>query len=545
MATAIYARKSSESEDRQVQSLDDQVRVLEEFANRQGILVSEVIIEARSAKSPGTRPEFERLMRKVQDGQVTGILTWAINRLSRNLVDGGLVAHLLQTGKLEYIKTPQRDYLPEDNVLIMSIENGMATGFVQDLSRNVRRGMQGKCDRGWYPGAAPVGYKNDLATHEIIRDPVKFELVKHAWKLLLGGGMTVMDIHREMVRLGLTASQRGNSGSPIGKSQVYNIFSRRFYTGEFDYKGVRYRGNHEPMITSSEFEMAQVLLGRAPKAKQHKHQLPFAGVIKCGVCGCSVVGEVKRKSYRTTGNEATYTYYHCSGARGCSKRSVSEQAIWAALDKVQASLSFDPDFVEWCEESLRKNTQGDLIAVDESGVHLQNRVKAAEARLHKLNLMRLDGEVGQSEYLSLKSECTANLDSLRERAERSRSMSEHINTYIANRLGAAKQLGKLREATALGARAIVQGIGSNHTLTLGKLHFELDPVIAKIAGFEPLNSKSERAKPCDQLGQILIWQGLLEELRKIAYLQLSSQFDSVAQSAQNSRHEKQPGRLEL
>lgn len=55
MATVIYARKSSESEDRQVQSLDDQVRELLALAKRDGIQVAEVIQEARSAKDPETR----------------------------------------------------------------------------------------------------------------------------------------------------------------------------------------------------------------------------------------------------------------------------------------------------------------------------------------------------------------------------------------------------------------------------------------------------------------------------------------------------------
>ena len=144
MGIAIYARKSSESEDRQVQSLEDQVQALQVVAKNHGLVVSEVIQEARSAKAPNARPEFERLIRMVNEGEIEGILTWSINRLGRNLVDGGMVAHLLQTGRLKFIRTPERVYLPEDNVLIMSIENGMATSFVQDLSRNVKRG-------GWFP----------------------------------------------------------------------------------------------------------------------------------------------------------------------------------------------------------------------------------------------------------------------------------------------------------------------------------------------------------------------------------------------------------
>jgi len=54
---AIYARKSTESEDRQILSIDSQIKELKEFAVRQGIAAKAVFTESQSAKAPG-RPSL-------------------------------------------------------------------------------------------------------------------------------------------------------------------------------------------------------------------------------------------------------------------------------------------------------------------------------------------------------------------------------------------------------------------------------------------------------------------------------------------------------
>src|SRR4051812_32468227 len=102
MHIAIYARKSTESEDRQIQSLTDQLTALQALAQRESLRIDEVYEESRSAKAPYSRPEFQRLIKNIEAGRIRGVFTWSINRLSRNPVDGGIIAYLLQTGKLEF-----------------------------------------------------------------------------------------------------------------------------------------------------------------------------------------------------------------------------------------------------------------------------------------------------------------------------------------------------------------------------------------------------------------------------------------------------------
>ncbi len=75
----LYARKSSESEDRQVQSIDDQVNRLKELASSQGIKIKEILVESKSAKKPDNRPVFAHMIERIKGGEAQGILCWQPN----------------------------------------------------------------------------------------------------------------------------------------------------------------------------------------------------------------------------------------------------------------------------------------------------------------------------------------------------------------------------------------------------------------------------------------------------------------------------------
>lgn len=513
MATIIYARKSSESEDRQVQSLEDQIQALQAFAQRENIIVSEVITEARSAKSPYSRPEFQRIVEDIQSGKVDGILTWSINRLSRNLIDGGLIAHMLQTGQLRYIRTPERTYRPEDNVLIMSIENGMATSFVQDLSRNVKRGMQGKVDRGGYPGSAPIGYKNNLGTHEIEPDPQSFPIIEQAWKLLLSGQYSVAEIHRELVSLGLKGMFKANRDRPVSKSVVHSLFRNRFYTGQFSYKGEIQQGNHQAMITVADYNRAQAILSKAQVTRPKHLSFSFSGSLKCGTCGCAIVGESKRKHYKGTGNSACYTYYHCTGAKGCVRTSISESALFEEVASIHNQLKIDSEFVEWCRTSLRHSAEHDASTRAKSVEDLKAELGKIRARAETITTMRIDGELTSDEFLAVKEKLKAQEVLVQKDIDRNQMAGTALDELILAKLDSAVALRSPESLTTNVLKGHIRSVGENHTLTLGKLSLSIDPIIQKIATFEPRAIGSERAKADDYFGKNPGWLACLDEAR--------------------------------
>jgi site-specific DNA recombinase len=144
----IYARKSTESEDRQVLSIDSQVKELKALAQSLGLEIGEILSEAQSAKAPG-REVFSRLMKRAYQGQVKGIISWKLDRLARNPLDGGNLIWALEEKKIEEIVTPQRTFSNTGNDKFwMQLEFGMAKKYVDDLSDNVKRGNRAKLELG-------------------------------------------------------------------------------------------------------------------------------------------------------------------------------------------------------------------------------------------------------------------------------------------------------------------------------------------------------------------------------------------------------------
>jgi len=85
----LYARKSTEDEERQVMSIEAQLIELEEYAKREKLEIVERFIESKSAKRP-CREIFNAMITKINESsEAVGLLAWHPDRLARNSVDGG------------------------------------------------------------------------------------------------------------------------------------------------------------------------------------------------------------------------------------------------------------------------------------------------------------------------------------------------------------------------------------------------------------------------------------------------------------------------
>ncbi len=131
-----------------MQLIKDQVNRLKELAKDLNLDVVKEFTESKSAKQPNNRPVFDDMLKRIEKGEADGILCWQINRLSRNLVDSGKINWMLQQGIIKSIQTVDKEYLPDDNVLMFSVESGMTNQFILDLKKNTIRGLKGKIERG-------------------------------------------------------------------------------------------------------------------------------------------------------------------------------------------------------------------------------------------------------------------------------------------------------------------------------------------------------------------------------------------------------------
>ena len=234
----LYARKSSEDDERQAMSIDSQIKEMSDLATRDGIVIKEVRKESHSAKASGKRPVFMVLLNDIREGRFTGILTWAPDRLSRNAGDLGMLVDLMDQGKLVQIRTPSQVFSnnPNEKFLLM-ILCSQAKLENDQKGLNVKRGIRAKCEMGFRPGMAPLGYFNRAfnGIKDIIIDPDRGPIVTEAFQKVAEHGTSGRTLKKWLVEKRFT----NRSGKPISLSQIYLMLKNPFYYGEFEYPIIR------------------------------------------------------------------------------------------------------------------------------------------------------------------------------------------------------------------------------------------------------------------------------------------------------------------
>ena len=487
----LYARRSSdESSDRQLQSLGDQVKALRPLASRLGIKIVDVIEESKSSKMPYIRPKFQNMLERIEAGEADGILTWHINRLSRNPIDSGTLSWMLQKGIIKVIQTMDREYLPEDNVLLFNVETSMANQYIRDLAVVSRRGMQSKADSGWLPSRAPLGYKNDLLVHEIYPDKDRWDMVRKMWDLLLTGTYTVPQIQQTANgEWGFMTPKFKRSGDgPIALSSMYRMFTNEFYTGTFVWSGDVYAGKHKAMISVDEYDKAQIILGREGKPRQQVHDSAYTGLVKCGECGCMCTCSVKKKIEKTTGELKTYVYYHCTkkkkdknGKKFCKQRPIPLGNFEEQVDLALERYTILPKFQEWAIEILNKRNDTEIQGRTKIYEQQQKSYNATQKQLDTLTQMRYRELIDDEEFIKEKSglkkkltKLKLHLDATENRAETWLELTEKTFNFSRHaRHEFAK--GDIRQK-----REIFSALGQNYVLKDKKVSIEANEWLVPI-----------------------------------------------------------------
>jgi len=391
----------------------------------------------------------------------------------------------------------------------MYIEFGMAQKYVDDLSKNVKRGMKTKIENGWFSGKAPLGYLNhtDKLTGEntLIKDPERFPLIRQMWDLMLTGLYTpprILEIANKEWGL-RTRITRRLGGKPLVRSALYKIFNKPFYYGWFEYpigSDQWYEGKHEPMITEAEYDRVQALLGRHgnPRAQSHD-EFAFTGIIRCGDCGRAVTAEEKHQVIcgqcrfkfanrqrqecprcRTPMEKMVnpkflhYTYYHCSKSAkpACQQKCVSDLELERQINEQLARITISTRFKEWAVKYLHELhgkeaasqieiVQSQQKAYAECVQEMDNLVKLKTAPSNADGSRLSDEEYGRRrvELLKMKQKLEGILNDAGQRVEQQLKLSEQTFEFacaVQERFAKGDPKTKKEILTTMGSNLILK-----------------------------------------------------------------------------------------
>ncbi len=544
---AIYARKSSTGEDRQVLSIESQLDEMKDLAQKLGIRNYQVFTDSQTAHKPYLRPEFMKMIAAIDSGEIQGVLCWKADRLARNPLEGGNITYLLQNSKLKVIQTPYSRYLPTDNTLPLTIELGMANQYSLDLSKNVKRGNKTKVANGGYTGVAPHGYLNDLINHTILPDPDRFDLVRKMWDLYLKGTYSLNQICKiANEEWGfLTYRRKQTGGAKLCISSLYTIFTNRFYYGWIQSGENANYGIHKPMITIAEFEKVQELLRRQGRKGETSYEFSFTGCIKCGECSASITAEEKVK-YACPGcrkqNSAKnphrcgrcgysiakedvahghwYKYYRCTKKKGaCSQKCFTADALEGQFVDTLSKIEIDPDFERWALQWYKFLNQNSFDEKQGQNELFYSNYQKAEEKIKRLVDMRADGEIDKDRFIASKAEAETDLAHWKSKLSEAEKTRNQSLAEIEEALGFIQGIQKrFREGSVRDKKYIFMKVGSNFLLKDRIL--TLDTQKAYLAFRELQDDVDTRIEPKDLPSikennpllyeRVLTWQGQKE-----------------------------------
>ena len=395
MRYVIYARKSTEDDDRQVLSIEAQLVELKEFAAKEKLEIFASFQEAKTAKEPG-RMKFAEMLSFLEKGKAEGILSWHPDRLARNSVNGGKIIHMIDRGIIRSLKFPTFWCEPTPQGLFMlNIAFGQSKYYVDNLRENVKRGLRQKIRNGVWPSWAPVGYLNNAKTRGIDVDKEKALKVRKLFEMYATGSYTFISLANWCKENGL----KGNLGKQISVSNVQHLLKNLFYYGLMRYRGEIFEGTHEPLISKKLFDSCQEVMDKRGRVQEvKKHHFAFLGLMKCASCGASITAQYAK------GNGGIYTYYRCTKKKGvCQEKHYIQESelatqIKSFLQKVSLS-SRDTEKVLAALDSEQDKARED--AQGEVGV-LKEKLESIETKLSKLLDVYLADALSTEEYAAKK-----------------------------------------------------------------------------------------------------------------------------------------------
>lgn len=342
----LYARKSTEQEDKQALSIESQVKEMISLAEREGLEIVEIKRESHSSKEVGQRPVYNELITEIRQGKFNGILTWAPDRLSRNAGDLGSVVDLMDQKLLVEIRTYGQRFTNNPNEKFLLMILGSQAKLENDNKMvNVKRGLRARCEMGHWPSVPPTGYLSNPDRNkkcQVVLDEQRAEVIKQMFEKVAQDGWSGRKLFRWLKD---DLRFKTKHGKPLTLSNIYIILKSTFYYGEFEYpkgSGQWYVGKHDSIITKDLYMQVQDKITNEHLVRAQDKEFAFTRMLTCGLCGSGVTADEKFKKLKD-GSTNRYVYYGCTKFKdkNCPCGYVREEELIEQLASIMDVVSLD------------------------------------------------------------------------------------------------------------------------------------------------------------------------------------------------------------
>ena len=383
----IYTRVSTEV---QVDgySLEAQKDVLEKEAAHRNMTVVEIFSdEGRSGKNISGRPQFQRMMARIQAGnkdEISYVLVYKLSRFGRNTADVLNNVQLMEDyGVHLYSVEDHIDSADDAGKLMISVlasvsEMERENIRVQTMSGRIQKAKDGK----WNGGQAPYGYALDNGALVVNEDEA--EVIRLIFKLFTKDGYSMNRIAKYLNDAGYRKNARQTgTNEQFATSFVKGVLDNPVYAGYIAYgrrgnekiTGRRneyhivkkseygmYEGQHEPLVDRDTWDTAKMRRSETSISWDKKHSIEHAhvlsGILKCPRCGAPMYGVVCRKKKPDGTFYKDMWYYRCKhrikvDGHNCNYKTHIPQDILNEQVKYYVRLAMrDTDFNDMIKQAV-------------------------------------------------------------------------------------------------------------------------------------------------------------------------------------------------
>jgi site-specific DNA recombinase len=390
MNCVLYARVSTDKQAEKDLSIPAQLRLMREHARQQGWTIAEELIEPGMSATNAERPVLQQLLQRIAGGALTVdiVLAHKLNRLARNLDDYVPIRAALWKRGVRLAYVVERVDESASGRLLENVMASIAQFESANLSDETKKGMRQKVLEGGWPHRPPRGYVMVRHANGAIKGsrceihPREGALIVRAFALFAGGQLSIDTVAMRMAAEGL----RSSAGTPISHSYMKRILTNPFYTGRIEWKELRVKGQHPPLVDETLFERVQETIRSRyvrPLSRRATAGFPLKGLATCARC----------RGHMTAERHGRWGYYRCSrkanrtevcDARYCPADR-AHRDVMRVLKGVQLTRATADAIAAEAARLLRIRAETDLARRDALEIE-RSKVTSAESRLTEVFL---------------------------------------------------------------------------------------------------------------------------------------------------------------
>lgn len=276
MKAAIYIRVSTDAQAEEGYSVDAQKEQLTAYCISKGMKQYDYYIDGGWSGSNIERPEMERLIKDIKSGEISHVIVYKLDRLSRSQKDTlYLIEDLFMPNNVDFISLTEAldTSTPMGRAMI-----GILAAFAQLERENIRMrtrmGMHERVKEGYWMGGGKVPFGYDYDKENGILVPNKdAEKVKKIYELYIKG-YSPQNIAN---MLGLKYDRL-----------VMQILKRKSNYGIIEYNDVEYQGRHKPIISKETYDEAMSAMMSRSITRTYTSDYLLTGLLYCGKCGAKM-----------------------------------------------------------------------------------------------------------------------------------------------------------------------------------------------------------------------------------------------------------------